>query len=254
MADMEKAIRTWREAEDGSIRMAGEHDVFCHAFGDGAKRDRMVSIIRNETDIREGLQRLLELDPALAPIAQLSGPLPLRLAEPGFAGLASIVVSQMVSRASADAIWRRISAAGPVTAPAYQALDPSVVASFGLSRAKAATLQSLSKAIIAGDIDLVALSALDADEAMRRMVLLPGIGPWTAQVYLMFCGGHPDIFPAGDVALQTAVGRAFGLDPRPGAGPLAEIAARWAPYRSIAARLFWAHYAVTMRRQALPLA
>ena len=216
-------------------------------------RENQTSIIRNDADIEVGLGQLLRLDPRLGPIAEIAGPLPLRLAAPGFAGLASIVVSQMVSRASADAIWRRIEAVGPVTAQAYAALDPEIIATFGLSRAKASTLQKLSEAVLTGAIDLDGICSIDGEAALRQLVLLPGIGPWTAEVYLMFCAGHADIFPGGDVALQASVGRAFRMEPRPGAKQLAEIARSWAPYRSVAARLFWAYYAATMRREALPI-
>lgn len=212
-----------------------------------------ISIIRNDADIEAGLNQLLQLDPRLVPIAEIAGPLPLRLAAPGFAGLASIIVSQMVSRASADAIWRRIEAVGPVTAQAYAALDPEIVATFGLSRAKASTLRKLSEAVLTGAIDLDAICVIEGEVALRQLVLLPGIGPWTAEVYLMFCAGHADVFPGGDVALQTSVARAFAMEHRPAAKELAEIARSWAPYRSIAARLFWAYYAATMRREALPI-
>ncbi len=215
--------------------------------------ENQLSIIRNDADIAVGLQRLLQVDPRLVPIAETAGPLPLRLAAPGFAGLASIIVSQMVSRASADAIWRRIELAGPVTAQAYAELPPEVIATFGLSRAKASTLKSLSEAVLNGAIDLDGICAIEGEAALRQLVLLPGIGPWTAEVYLMFCAGHADIFPGGDVALQTSVGRAFAMEARPTAKALAEIAKSWAPHRSVAARLFWAYYAATMRREALPI-
>ncbi len=215
--------------------------------------ENQFSIIRNEADIRNGLGELLRLDPRLIPIAEIAGPLPLRLATPGFAGLASIVVSQMVSRASADAIWRRIEAAGPVTAQAYAALAPDIIATFGLSRAKASTLKSLSQAVLTGAIDLDGICVIEGEEALRQLVSLPGIGPWTAEVYLMFCAGHADIFPGGDVALQTSVGRAFAMEVRPSSRQLVETARSWSPYRSIAARLFWAYYAATMRREALPI-
>jgi DNA-3-methyladenine glycosylase II len=213
-----------------------------------------LTIIRNDADIQAGLAQLLQLDSRLAPIAALTGPLPLRLAEPGFAGLASIIVSQVVSRASADAIWSRITAVGPVTAQAYAALAPDVIATFGLSRAKAATLMALSQAVLDETVDLHGICALDGDDAIKRLTALPGIGPWTAQVYLMFCAGHPDVFPAGDVALQASVAKAFGLDARPDAKMLAAMAQAWAPHRSVAARLFWAYYAVAMRRNGLPVA
>jgi DNA-3-methyladenine glycosylase II len=215
---------------------------------------RGVSIIRDHSDIQAGLDALIVLDPRLVAIVQASGPVPLRLNEPGFSGLASIVVSQMVSRASAEAIWRRITAAGPVTADSYRALDPAIVATFGLSRAKAATLLHLSTAISEGHFDLGSVGALETGDAIRQMVALPGIGPWTAEVYLMFCGGHADIFPAGDVALQAAVAHAFGLEARPSAKNLAAMAEAWGPWRSVAARLFWAYYAAKMRRDVTPLA
>ena len=211
-------------------------------------------IIRCHSDIQAGLDALVEVDPRLVAIVEAAGPVPLRLNEPGFAGLASIIVSQMVSRASAEAIWRRITAVGPVTAAGYAALDPAVVATFGLSRAKAATLLNLSTAISQNLIDLEAICELERDEAIRTLTTLPGIGPWTAGVYLMFCGGHPDIFPSGDVALQAAVGHALGLEARPQAKDLAAMAEAWRPWRSVAARLFWAYYATKMRRDATPLA
>lgn len=212
-----------------------------------------VAIIRDHSDIQAGLEALVGLDPRLADVVEASGPVPLRLNEPGFSGLASIVVSQMVSRASAEAIWRRITAAGPVTAEGYRALDPAVIATFGLSRAKAATLLHLSTAISEGHFDLASVCALETGEAIRKMTALPGIGPWTAEVYLMFCGGHADIFPTGDVALQAAVGHALSLETRPSAKNLGVMAEIWAPWRSVAARLFWAYYAAKMRRDVTPL-
>lgn len=212
-----------------------------------------VAIIRDHSDIQAGLEALVALDPRLANVVEASGPVPLRLNEPDFSGLASIVVSQMVSRASAEAIWRRITAAGPVTAEGYRALDPAVIATFGLSRAKAATLLHLSTAISEGHFDLASVCALETGEAIRKMTALPGIGPWTAEVYLMFCGGHADIFPTGDVALQAAVGHALSLETRPSAKNLGVMAEIWAPWRSVAARLFWAYYAAKMRRDVTPL-
>jgi DNA-3-methyladenine glycosylase II len=212
-----------------------------------------VAIIRDHSDIQAGLEALVALDPRLADVVEASGPVPLRLNEPSFSGLASIVVSQMVSRASAEAIWRRITVAGPVTAEGYRALDPAVIATFGLSRAKAATLLHLSTAISEGHFDLASVCALETGEAIRKMTALPGIGPWTAEVYLMFCGGHADIFPTGDVALQAAVGHALSLETRPSAKNLGVMAEIWAPWRSVAARLFWAYYAAKMRRDVTPL-
>jgi DNA-3-methyladenine glycosylase II len=210
-------------------------------------------IIRDPTDIESGLDALIALDPRLARVAAAAGPLPLRLSQPGFAGLASIVVSQVVSRASAEAIWRRIEACGPVTAIAYASLAPEIVATFGLSRAKASTLRGLAQAVIDQRIDLDGVCVLDSAEAVRLLTSLPGIGPWTAEVYLMFCAGHPDIFPVGDVALRAAVAHGLALERRPEPRDLAVMAEIWSPWRSVAARLFWAYYAAEVRREVAPI-
>lgn len=211
-------------------------------------------IIRGEADIQEGLEALVELDPRLRPIASEAGPLPLRLVEPGFAGLAHVVVSQSVSRASAEAIWKRICASGePLTAAAYAAFHSQAWREFGLSRGKAETLSRIAHAVIDGSLDLQALGQETPESAMARLTALKGIGPWTAEVYLMFCVGHADVFPSGDVALQAAVAAAFGMEKRPQAKDLAREAAIWSPWRSVAARLFWALYAVQTRRDILPI-
>jgi DNA-3-methyladenine glycosylase II len=207
-----------------------------------------------EADIAKGLQALCALDPRLAEIAAHAGQVPLRLSEPGFAGLAHIVVSQVVSKASANAIWQRIlQATGPLTAQSYLVVPVDVSAGFGLSRAKADTLLRIATAVAEDGLDLHHLSRLEADAALGALTAIRGVGPWTAQVYLMFCGGHPDVFPSGDVALQAAVGHAMGLEARPSDKMLALMARDWSPWRSIAARLFWAYYATVMRRDATPM-
>ncbi|MFS8123181.1 DNA-3-methyladenine glycosylase [Rhizobium sp. BR 250] len=214
-----------------------------------------MKIITGMDDISEGLEHLARLDPALSLTIEKAGPLELRIHEPGFAGLAHIVVSQMVSRASANAIWVRILAGtgGVVTAENYLGAPEELRATFGLSRAKATTLEGLARAVTEGQIDLDGVVRKEADAALSELVALRGIGPWTAEVYLMFCGGHPDIFPVGDVALRSAVAHALDLEVRPDAKWLAERATLWSPWRSVAARLFWGYYANIMRRAMVPL-
>lgn len=214
-----------------------------------------MQIIQNEGDVEQGLSELLRLDPRLSAVAADAGPLPLRLREPGFAGLAHIIVSQMVSRASAEAIWRRmLPADGELTAESYVMLHDEAWREFGLSRAKATTLSGIANAVAAGHLDLTALSVLPPSEALQALTALKGVGPWTAEVYLMFCCGHADIFPSGDVALQNAVAAAFGLAQRPPAKALAAMAEAWSPWRSVAARLFWAYYAQKLGRGLVPVA
>lgn len=210
--------------------------------------------IETDAHVLEGVEALKQLDERLARVAALAGAVPLRRRTPGFEGLAAIVVSQMVSRASADAIWRRLAErTGTVTPEAVLALSEADCRAIGLSRAKETTLMALAKACAGGEVDLDRLCRLDAEAAIADLVRLKGIGPWTAQVYLLFCGGHPDVFPAGDIALQSAARHAFQLDERPNAVELARIAQRWSPWRGVAARLLWAYYATAMGRDAVPL-
>ncbi|WP_091523041.1 DNA-3-methyladenine glycosylase family protein [Aerobium aerolatum] len=204
-------------------------------------------------DIAEGLAELVVLDPRLVAVIEHAGDVPLRLDRPGFASLVSIVVSQQVSRASADSIMGRlVSLVAPLEASGVLSGGLDVLRSAGLSRPKQKTVLALAEAVVGGEIDLDHMTRIGADEAMARLTSLHGIGPWTAEVYLLFCAGHPDIFPAHDVALQSAVGHAFRIEPRPSAKALYALAESWAPWRGVAARLFWAYYRQMRGRDALP--
>jgi len=205
-------------------------------------------------DVAEGLLALARSDLRLARAIELAGPVPLRRKPPGFAALAEIVLSQMVSKASANALWRKLElAAGEISPAAVLGLSPEQMRTAGLSRAKAETLQRVGQAVIAGELDLEHLCALEGAEAIKTLTAIKGLGPWTAEVYLLFCAGHPDIFPAGDVALQSAAAHMLGLDARPQPRELAGLAQPWSPWRGVAARLLWAYYAQVMRRDATPL-
>ncbi|TRL35159.1 DNA-3-methyladenine glycosylase family protein [Rhizobium straminoryzae] len=209
--------------------------------------------IRGMAEIEEGLAALARLDDRLSTVIAAAGPIPLRLSPPGFAGLCEIIVSQMVSKAAASAIWSRIQAAGAMTPAVYLGHSPEVVAGFGLSRAKARAIEGLAAALVESRFDLDVLSSLVPEEARARLVALPGVGPWTAEVYLMFCLGAADVFPAGDVALRAAVGHALSMEVRPSVPEVSELSLSWQPWRSVAARLFWAYYARVLRRDAIPM-
>lgn len=203
-------------------------------------------------DVSRGLDALCVIDPRLARVREMAGEVPLRLSEPGFRSLASIMVSQQVSRASADAIFGRLTKLlDPLTAQAILDAGEDAFREAGLSRPKQRGLIAAAHAV-AGGLDLNHLCSLDADEAMALLTAVPGIGPWTAEVYLLFAAGHPDIFPARDVALQSAVGHALGIDPRPPAKALIAIAESWSPWRGVASRLFWAYYRELRGREAAP--
>ncbi|MBZ9736265.1 DNA-3-methyladenine glycosylase [Mesorhizobium sp. CA18] len=203
-------------------------------------------------DIATGLDALCRIDPRLATVRGRAGEVPLRLSEPGFQSLASIIVSQQVSRASADAIFGRlVKLVDPLTPQAILAAGEGVFREAGLSRPKQRGLLAVAEAV-AGGLDLDHLCTLDAGEAIAAMTAVPGIGPWTAECYLLFAAGHPDVFPARDVALQTAVGHALGINPRPPEKMLIRLAESWSPYRGVASRLFWAYYRELKGRDAAP--
>jgi DNA-3-methyladenine glycosylase II len=211
--------------------------------------------IRTLDHIAEGLDALCTADGRLQRVRAVAGEVPLRLSAPGFASLASIVVAQQVSKASADAIFGRLARlVDPLSAEALLAAPEAVFREAGLSRPKERTLLAVAHAVAEDGLDLDGLCRFDPAQAMQRLVAIPGIGPWTAEVYLLFAAGHPDIFPARDVALQSAVGHALGIEPRPGEKALAGIAESWAPWRGVAARLFWAYYRETRGRDVVPLA
>lgn len=208
--------------------------------------------IRNLDDVERGLDALEKIDPRLSAIRAASGPVPLRLTQPGFVSLASIIVSQQVSTASARAIFGRLTAlADPLDAATILAADVALFRQAGLSGAKERTLLALSQAVADG-LDLNHMCDLAAEEAVRHLCGVKGIGPWTAEVYLLFAAGHPDVFPAGDVALQTSVGHGLGMEARPDPKRLKAIAESWAPWRGVAARLFWAYYRTIRGRDAAP--
>ena len=207
------------------------------------------------TDIEEGLDALCALDPRLVAVRAAAGDVPLRLSPPGFESLISIVIGQQVSRASAAAIHGRlVRLVVPLTPAAMIEASEAVHREAGMSRAKQKTTVALARAVAEEGLDLHALCDLEAEAAIAALTKVSGIGPWTAQCYLLFAAGHPDVFPAGDVALQSAVGDAFGVAPRPGGKALAAIAESWSPWRGVAARLFWAYYREMRGRDAIPVA
>ncbi len=213
------------------------------------------TILASEAVLREGIDALRRLDPVIDRLVAGGAVPPLRKRPPGFEGLAGIVVAQQLSTASAGAIWGRLQAAlGTVTAERLAGADDAVLRAAGLSAPKIRTLRGVAGAVAAGDLPLDALHALPADEAHRLMVAVRGIGPWTADVYLLFCLGHPDAFPAGDLAVQEAVRLADGLDARPGPAELTRRAEIWRPWRGVAAKVLWAYYGQAKARDATPVA
>lgn len=214
----------------------------------------MISRIDHESDLTGAVERLIALDPKIAELIAVGGPPPLRRRAGGFAGLASIVCSQQLSTASAAAIWGRLELAfRPFDHHAILSARTPKLQRAGLSLPKIRTFREIARTVRDGGIDLDALHDMPADEAHAQLVTIKGIGPWTADIYLLFCVGHADAFPAGDLALQEAARIAYRKRKRPTAKQLEKIAEAWRPYRGVAARILWAYYAANKRRDAVPI-
>jgi DNA-3-methyladenine glycosylase II len=220
--------------------------------GNETARNRMTTHINTDADLDAGIAALIAADPRWSAIVARTGRPPLRRREGGFAGLAQIIVSQQVSVASAAAIHGRLVAiADPFDHTAVLRARKDRLLRVGLSNAKIKTLKAIAKAIDAGEIDLSALADMPADAAHATLVALHGIGPWTADVYLLACIGHADAWPAGDIALQEAARIAFDLQGRPTTKEMGPLADLWRPYRAVAARLLWSYYRVIKQREGL---
>ena len=200
--------------------------------------------IETQQDIENGLAKLREMDPELIPIINEAGEVPLRRETSGFAGLSRIIIGQHVSTAAASAIHGRfIELIGQSTPDAFLDAGEEIWIEVGLTRAKQHAIASLAEAVRDEHLDLNQLAELPASEAIGKLVSLKGIGPWTAEVYLLFCAGHPDIFAAGDLAIREAVRHAYKMRERPPEKQLRTLSKKWSPYRGIATRLFWSYYA-----------
>jgi DNA-3-methyladenine glycosylase II len=196
-----------------------------------------------EASLKRAVSRLSEMDEDLGRVAREFGVPPLFETEPGFAALVRIMLAQQVSTAAARACFERLLAAAPtLTHATFLALDDEALKRAGFSRQKINYARDLALKLASGELDLDAL-ANEPDEVVRaRLTSLKGVGPWTAEMYLLRALRRPDAFPAGDLALQLAAQEIKRLDARPSVEELEELAETWRPLRSVAARLLWLHY------------
>ncbi|MCV2870569.1 DNA-3-methyladenine glycosylase 2 family protein [Defluviimonas sp. WL0002] len=195
-------------------------------------------IIIGPACLDEGAAWLARRDPVLADALRVAGALPLRLKPDGFAALLDAIVSQQVSVASANAIWGRLERAGLTEETAVALAADDDLRACGLSRPKARYAGSLARA----RVDYAALRHLPSDEVIARLIALPGIGRWTAEIYVMFSLGRADVFASGDLALQEAARHLYNLPERPDEKVLRAMAQAWSPWRAVAARALWAYY------------
>lgn len=211
--------------------------------------------ILDEPALAAGLAALRQADPAtIEPLLAVAGEIPLRRREPGFEGLCWIIVGQQVSTAAARAIHGRLQAGvSPLAPRTVLAASDEALRACGLSAPKIRALRALAQACVDG-LDLAGLAAREAGAAHAELCAVKGIGPWTADIFLLFCLGHADAWPAGDLALQEALRMALGLKTRPNAKRATRLAERWRPHRGVAARLLWAYYGVMKGRAGVVLA
>jgi DNA-3-methyladenine glycosylase II len=198
----------------------------------------MLIHLNTQSDLENAVHMLVRQDPRLKPVFEIAGMPALRRREPGFAGLAHIVCGQQVSTASAAAIWGRVSAAfDPFHHDALRKARADRLGRLGLSGAKIKTLKNLAREIASERLNLDVLANEDADAAHNTLTALHGIGPWTADVYLLFCLGHGDAWP--------------GLKTRPTPKQMAPLAEPWRPLRGAAAHLWWSYYRALKNREGV---
>ncbi|WP_378946699.1 DNA-3-methyladenine glycosylase family protein [Paracoccus sp. R86501] len=202
-------------------------------------------IITTQADIDEGCAHLARACPIWAKTLPELGPLPLRRRDDGFEAIASAIVGQQISIAAAGAIWGRMQDAGLLTEAAICDASDEDLRAAGLSRAKQRYLRGIANA----GIDWHALRDMPDDAAIARLIALPGIGIWTAEIYLKFALGRADVIAAGDLALQEAARIMYDLPARPTPAVLRQLAEPWRPWRAVAARGLWAYYRLAKGRE-----
>ncbi len=178
-----------------------------------------------------------------AALAEVGAP-PMALRGAGFAALLRAIAAQQVSAASARAIRGRLEAAagGRVTPAAVLALGAEGLRGVGFSRQKAGYALNIADELASGRVSLARIARLPDEEAIAALTALRGVGRWTAEVWLLFAAGRPDIWPAADLALNAALQRTLGLDARPTPAEAARLVEIWSPHRSAAALLHWHIY------------
>lgn len=204
-------------------------------------------IITTQDDVAEGAAWLAAHHPRFAHALALTGPLPLRRKPDGFETLLSAIVSQQVSVAAANAIWGRLEGAGLTARAAVAVAEEEALRAAGLSRQKVRYAMALAQS----GVDFAALREMPEDQAVTHLTEVPGIGRWTAEIYLMFALGRADVFAPADLALQEAARMLFDLPDRPREAPLRRMAEEWRPWRSVAAVALWAYYRVAKEREGI---
>ena len=204
-------------------------------------------IIRSQECLSEGLVALSNLEPKFGQILPQMGQIPLRRRSEGFGRLLSTIVSQQVSVAAADAIWRKIKLAGLNKITKIKKASDQELRGVGLSKQKIKYVRSLANS----KIDYRSLRTMPTSQVVKELTQVSGIGNWTAEIYAMFSLGRADVFAPGDLALQEATRLLFNLKERPSEKELRSIAKDWSPWQAVAARLLWSYYNQQKKREGI---
>jgi len=200
-------------------------------------------MVRTKKSIQSAVEALASREPAFAAVVERHGVPEPRKSDPGAHTLLRTIVGQQVSVAAARSMWSKLEAAfgsPPELARLLNATDEEMRAA-GMSRQKSGYIRSLAQLVMSGELDLKELPE-DDEEAIDQLVKIKGIGRWSAEIYLLFAEGRPDVFPAGDLAVMIELGRLMGLPEKPSEKQLRELAEPWRPYRGAAAVLAWHSY------------
>lgn len=206
--------------------------------------------INTVDDLAAGAEALFEIDPRFRTLHEQNGLPRLRRREGGLAGLAHIVVGQLISTKAANSIWARLEPAlAPFDADRISRMPVSELAGYGLTRAKATAIISAAQAEHEGAFNFERLAALDNDAAAAELKQLRGVGQWTADIYLVTCLGRCDAWPAGDLAVRAGVQLFEQLADVPSIPDMDAHGERWRPWRAVAACYLWGLYASDRRRE-----
>ena len=195
------------------------------------------------THLSEGARALIARDPDLARIHQRLGDPPIWGRRPGFPALIKIILEQQVSLRSAAAMYRRIDThVGGLNPQALDRVGIAGLRRLGVTRQKAAYCHGLARLVVKGSLDLSAIARAPDEEGRKRLLDVPGLGPWSVDIYYLMALRRPDVWPRGDLALASALRDVKGLRALPSHEQQLELSKAWAPWRSVAARILWAHY------------
>ncbi len=200
-------------------------------------------MVRTRSSIKKAVEALAEREKAFAAVVDKHGIPEPRSSEPGAHTLLRTIVGQQVSVAAARSMWSKLETAfgSPPDLSALLAASDEDLRAAGMSRQKSGYIRSLAELVLSGDLDLDALPE-DNEEAIELLTKIKGIGRWSAEIYLLFAEGRPDVWPAGDLAVQVEIGRLLGMKVKPTEKQLREIAEGWRPHRGAAAILAWHSY------------